>query len=584
MRRWSGEETAYINGRIYTSDPEMPEAEAFVIRNGKFIAAGANDIVTDCPHIVDLQGQCVIPGLVDSHCHILAGVEKNILNLYNIDPKTKPEELGDVLLSLLREQGEDREETGHGPECEKPAGCEEPAGCEDVSGEEEASGNAGKGILRAMGMDLTQGTFSADDIDRVIDDREVVVFSDDGHALLLNRRAMETLGIDSDTKDPGEHSYFVRDEDGNPTGLVIEIPAMMLCKALMKETKSDVKIVLKELCREYASYGYTAVFDAMSVDSEDDAVLSQLSELDKEGALCLHICTSFGYRGEDGIKAAEVLKLMKHQREFYSTEHVHPNTLKMIADGTIEEHTALLFEPYADEPQNCGSEMISFSDMKKAAVMAAKEGFCIHIHAIGDGAVQRALSVLRAVDYDHVRKTIAHNQLYGKQEMRELAEAGDIFFQTTPHWVKNDAFTRRVLGEDRFNRQFPMATANRNGVAVTFGSDSCLEPITANAFLGMYFAEARGQKACEGLCYPPLTEGLDREICLKAYTINGAEQLGISDVTGSITPGKSADFVIVDRDLMKCSLEELQDTRVLETYFAGREVFRAEKKNEDMKP
>lgn len=575
MRRWSGEETAYINGRIYTSDPEMPEAEAFVIRNGKFIAAGANDIATDCPHIVDLRGQCVLPGLVDSHCHILAGVEKSILNLYNIDPKTKPEELGDVLLSLLREQGEDREETGHGPECEKTAGCEEPAGCEDVSGEEESSGNAGKGILRAMGMDLTQGTFSAADIDRTIADREVVVFSDDGHALLLNSKAMETLKINSDTKDPGEHSYFVRDGNGKPTGLVIEIPAMMRCKDLMKETKSDVKIILRELCREYASYGYTAVFDAMSVDSEDAAVLSQLAELDEEGGLCLHVCTSFGYHGEDGTDVSEALSLMKKQRAQYSTEHVHPDTLKLIADGTIEEHTALLHEPYADDPQNCGSEMISLPDMKQAAVMAAQEGFHIHIHAIGDRAVRRALSVLKAADSDTVRKTIAHNQLYRAQEMRELADAGDIFFQTTPHWVKNDEFTRKSLGEDRFNRQFPMATANKNGVTVTFGSDSCLEPVTANAFIGMFFAEARGQKACAGLCYPPPTEGLDRKNCLKAYTINGAIQLGISDVTGSITPGKSADFVIVDRDFMNCSLEELRNTKVLATYFEGKPVYQA---------
>ena len=114
----------------------------------------------------------------------------------------------------------------------------------------------------------------------------------------------------------------------------------------------------------------------------------------------------------------------------------------------------------------------------------------------------------------------------------------------------------------------------RGGVTVTFGSDSCLEPESADAFTGMFYACARGDKRlCGSECLPPETESISRAESLKAYTINCAKQLMLDKETGSISEGKSADFVIVDRDIMNCPLEELKNTQVISTFFRGRRTF-----------
>lgn len=261
---------------------------------------------------------------------------------------------------------------------------------------------------------------------------------------------------------------------------------------------------------------------------------------------------------------------MKNLRERLSGPYLLCNTLKLILDGTVEEHTALFSQPYADEPDNSGNLMLSVEEMEKMAALAAGEGFGIHVHIIGDKAASIALDVLNGLGPISGTKTIAHNQLYGEDEVRTIAQAGDIFFQTTPHWFQADDFTLRCLGEKRYQMQFPTATMIKNGVKVSFGSDSCLDEKTANPFLGMYYASARGDAEHDGLCIPPRSEGLSREDSLLAYTINGAEQLGVAHETGSIEAGKSADFVTLDRDIMHCTLEELKETKALETFFAGK--------------
>ncbi|MBQ7677998.1 MAG: amidohydrolase family protein [Lachnospiraceae bacterium] len=261
------------------------------------------------------------------------------------------------------------------------------------------------------------------------------------------------------------------------------------------------------------------------------------------------------------MSAEDAVSYMKVLREKYRTKHVCCDTLKLIADGTVEEHTALLFSAYADEPDNYGSELLGEEDMARAASLAAKEGFSVHIHAIGDKAVNRALTVLVGLGSISGTKTIAHNQLYSKDDKQRIAANGDIFFQTTPHWAKRDAFTLQSIGQERYEAQFPIGTMMKRQVPVTFGSDSCLEERTANAFLGMYEAIVSGDTAP------------DRESCLLAYTLRGARQLKADGVTGSICEGKSADFVVLDRDVMQCAPEEMKETTVLRTYFEGEMVY-----------
>ena len=534
--------TLYYNGKIYTADDDRSFAEAFAVENGRFSFVGKEAAIEEYEVRVDLQGKCVIPGLIDSHCHLFAGITMTAMNFSNVDPSTKPGELGPLLKELL--------DSADLPE--------------------------GK-VFPVIGIDLTAGDFSASDIDKYINDRPVVVFSLDGHALLLNSRAMECVGIRKDTEDPSEDSYYVRDDKGNPTGLVIEIPAMRACYELMNNTPENIDEVILDIANEYAARGYTGVFEAMSFDDEDTGRLEALKSLDEKGLLPLRLSMSFGYNGEEFLSAEETLRIMKRNRAEFSSENLFNNTLKIIADGTVEERSALLAEPYADDGESFGSQLVSTEDMKKASELAAKEGFSVHIHAIGDRAVSRVIDVLSSLGSISGTKTIAHNQLYTGTDIERMIKEKDIFFQTTPQWMASDEHTLKCLGEERFGRQFPVGSMQRGGVTVTFGSDSCLEPETADAFTGMFYACARGDETLCGSEYlPPETESISRAESLKAYTINCAKQLMLDKETGSISEGKSADFVIVDRDIMNCPLEELKNTQVISTFFRGRKTFTAD--------
>ncbi len=529
---------AYYNGTIYTCDPKHPSAQAFIVEDGRFVCVGSNDDIKDCAEKTDLEGRCVIPGLIDSHCHMFAGVAQAAANMQAIDPKTKPSELGDVLKSVIEE---DPEDTGE--------------------------------VLVAYGLDITLGTYSAGDIDRAVNDRPVIVLSHDGHALLLNSRAMEEFGVDKDIEDPGEGSYFARDDDGDPTGLVIEIPAMRKCTALLSELLTgDSYEPLKLIAGSYSALGYTGLFEAMSVNDDTDDILASLKRLDEDGNLPLRLSLSFCYNGENAIGIDEAIRIMKDNRDRFTSENVKPDTLKMIPDGTIEEHSALLSSPYSDETGGFGSRLLSYDEMKKAASLAAGEGFSIHIHAIGDKAVNEAVSVLTSLGPTEGTRTIAHNQLYSDDDIKRIIKDKNIFFQTTPHWMKGDEHTFKCLGENRYDSQFPVGTMVRNGVCVTFGSDSCLDLETSNAFLGMYYACTRGDKALlKDKALPPSLESITREQALYAYTINCARQLGIADETGSISVGKSADFIILDRDIIKCPINDLIETEVLKAFFRGKD-------------
>ncbi len=532
--------TAYYNGLVYTADKNHPMAEAFVVEDGRFTFVGNNEELPHCDRKVDLEGKCVIPGLVDSHCHMLAGVTQGVTSMVFVDESTTPEMLGKTLVELAAE-----------------------------------SGIADDRVVAAMGIDLTIGEFSADNIDCEINDRPVIVFSNDGHGLLLNSFAMYKLGIDKDTPDPGPESYYARDPEGNPTGLVIEIAAMRPCRAIIPEPSvREFKEIIPDILSRYASLGYTTIFEAMSAYDPHTDEIEALSLLDKEEGLGLRVSASFGYNGEEFIGATDVIEIMKDNRDKYTSENVICNTLKMITDGTIEERTALLYEPYSDDEKSFGSEALSCDDMKKAAKLAAEAGFDIHIHAIGDKAVGRAIDVFCSVGEMKGTKTIAHNQVYTDKDLERMIKAKDIFFQTTPQWMKADDHTKKCLGSGRFLKQFPVGTMQRSGVTVSFGSDSCLEPETANAFEGMFCACTRGDSSIwKDEALPPSDEAVTRMESLYAYTINGAMQLSVGDETGSIEPGKSADFLILDRDMINCTEEELQKTKVLNTFFRGEPRF-----------
>lgn len=540
----------YYNAKIYTAEASEQFAEAFAINNGTIEAVGTSQELLDSystvknANLIDLQGACVLPGFVESHAHLIGKNTFGEDNIIMIDPKTLPEELGDVLRPYIT----------------------------DVT----------DGIIKAMGFELKiSNNWSAALIDEVCPHIPVFIFSCDGHAMLMNTKAIELAGIDKNTKDPGETSYFVRDLEGNPTGLVIEVEALSMCRdALSSDFKpEEIKSKIVDEIAIYNSFGYTMGFDAATIMDGDPTLLTLLKEMENEGQLNMNLYLSFSYNRDDDYleNAHDLMTYLAQLREEFSSELLHPTNVKFILDGTIENKTACLYDPYCidDETFNGGELLIPAKEFSYVAKLAADNDFSIHVHAIGDRAICEAIDGLTPLKKMKGTRTIAHNQLYNDADLHIFKANSDIFYNTTPCWVEEDEYTLNVLGQERYQKQFPTGSVLRNGVTITFGSDSLDGEKAVNPFWGMYYAMNRGKKntALGVDIVGPIDESISLTDAINAYTINGATQLMAENYTGSIAVGKNADFIILNQDIFACPKENIPQTKIEKTFLKGKCVF-----------
>ncbi|MCF0175062.1 MAG: amidohydrolase family protein [Bacteroidales bacterium] len=532
----------YFNAKVYTADSSNPQASAFVVRAGNFIYVGDDKGALAYGEGKNLGGRRVLPGLVESHCHVIGSAVNPATTFIFVSPETTAAELPEVLAESLKS-----------PKFNKQR------------------------VLKGMGFNPGADVFCAADIDKAVPERPFFMFGDDGHTMLLNTAALRYANIDKNTPDPtpGE-SYFVRDENGNPTGLVVEIEAMLYVRANVPELQNlynaaGIKASVKNLTR----YGFTTAFDAATCQA-DSKVMEVLRKMDSRHALNIRCHTSFIYAGEEALPLEDVMEALKEQRAKFSSERLIPDTLKMIADGTVENLTAHLAEPYEGvNEENYGSELLSLEEMCNAAKAASEEGFNVHIHAIGDAAIDKSITALSSIGPSKGTKTIAHNEVYNEALKERLVKEGDIFYQTTPYWtIADENVALRYLGAERYKNLFPIGSLALKGVKVAFGSDSLDGEVGLSPFVGIFLTVHRGMDTT-GLSLPGREEGISIEEAVNAYTISGAELLGAADKVGSITSGKKADFIILDRDIFSIPLIELFDTIVEEVYLDGERIYKA---------
>lgn len=527
----------FYNGRIYTSDSSNPIASAIVIEDEKYLYVGTDEEALNYGMGIDLKGKCIIPGMVDSHCHILSGAFQAEMDMIFVSQETQPDELETVIHAKLEEM--------------------------NLFNSNEK--------IRVMGIDYTIKGFDSDSIGKSFENREVYVFSFDGHAMLLNKKALEVCGIDSNIKDPSKDSFYGRDEDGNINGWIVELEAMKRCEEFFSsKVGNKAKNAFYGIQDNYTKRGYTTVFDAASLQGKE-ILVSIVNDVYKEkGYLNLRIGTCVVYQDIESTK--DTIDMLIKIKKDMSSEYVYVNTIKMIADGTIEEHTAHLQQPYDDEEDNVGVGFISCEQIMDMSELAIKNGISVHVHAIGDKAVKDTLKAFDNIGVynNEATLTIAHNQLYDEESMELLGKLSrknnGIFFQTTPQWIMEDDYTEKYIGKERYDNEFPFKEALKRGAYVTFGGDTSDEEFFENPFVGMYYAISRDNEN---------EKSLSRQEALEAYTINGAKQLGIQEQCGSITSGKDADFVVISEDLFNIPVDEVKNITVKESFFKGRQIYKA---------
>ena len=532
-----------IYGDFYTVDEKNPKAQAVAIRDGKFIyvgdASGAKSFVGEGTKEEFYNDGMILPGFVDGHAHGNLGGSKMLLMCKLNDCKTL-DEIRERLKNFI---------AAH-PEMKKIQGM----GWDDAT-------FGVNGPTAAMIDDLT--------------DKPVAMIDYGHHSYWLNSAAMKIKNITKDTPDISD-GVIVRDVEGNPTGCFREGTKIYFDDLLYHFTVEEYKQALLAYQKIFLELGITSTFDPMvNYDYGSENVMEAYHKLDAENKLKLRV--HGGYQVfVDKNPVADVENAIKCREKFKGDRFAVDN-IKILLDGVIESRTAYLNEPYSDSDDGYRGMLRFDLETLTATIKKSNESdFTIHIHTIGDGAINEALNAFeKAQTTPAQRAALTHLQIVNPSDIDRMAKLG-VVAVANPYWfLKEPNYHKKLsvpyLGEERAENQYPMKSFFDKGVVVTQASDYPVTQIP-NPLESIQMAVIRQLPGKpETLLYP--SERVTVEQMIKAATFNGAYQFKCEDVLGSITVGKKADMVVLDSDITACKSEHIVDAKVLRTMIGGEWVY-----------
>ncbi len=543
----SAERKVFLDGLIYSMDDVATQYKAMVIEGNRIVHLGDDDSamawVQEDSDVASLNGKPVFPGFIDTHIHIM-----DTLPLME-GAMLSPSQSADEVIASLKQH---------------------------VLNNPDQNPVLGAGFLaRAFGIDGP----TAAQLDEVVRDKPALIIDEGGHTAWANSLALAMAGITKSTPDPvpGAH-FFQRDEDGVPTGWLVEGAAIdPVATALNLVSKKALEAKAPIFFEKMSAVGLTAAFDAGMIDTEEIGREVAFA-LAKEQRLPVRVVASlYVNRPSDLIDAIDRLRELN---ERYDHPFFDVNTLKLSLDGTVEAKTAVTLDPYSIPEGHRATPLLPQDLMEETVVMAARENIDLHLHAIGDGAVRTALDAVEAARAAHQdtnsRFTICHIEVVDAVDIPRFAVL-NVVGQTTPTWFEYDYVALEYLGHDRFQQLYPIASIRRHGAKITLGSDYPVTWIGEDALNPLFNIEmAVTRQQAGNPDYPiqaKISERLSVDQAIRAHTIDAAWQLGLEDEIGSLEPNKLADFVILDNDPYSVPVHELHRIEVNRTYSDGRLVY-----------
>jgi predicted amidohydrolase YtcJ len=514
------------NAVIYTVDKTKPSANSLAVKDGKFIAVGGDMKKHIGPNTqrIDAKGAAVIPGLIDAHVHMRS--------------------LGDMLETFDMRFVKTREEVA---QMVKRAADKMPAG-EWVRGRNWDQTNWG-------------GEFpNADDISKVVNDRPVYLTRVDGHAGWANRKALELAGVTKDTQDP-PGGQIIRDKQGNPTGVLIDRAQGLVTRKIPALTYEQVKRRLKLAGAAAVRLGLTGVHDAgIGVDEH-----KAYKELIQENSLPLRVYAMIGGTGELWQQ------LSKSGPEIGS--HLTVRSVKLYADGALGSRGAALWQPYSDEKSISGLMVTTKETLEDQIKEVAGTNFQVCTHAIGDKANRIVLDAYGQVlkGKNDRRFRVEHAQVIALPDFKLFQDFNVIPSMQATHATSDMRWAEKRLGPDRVAGAYAWKRFLKMGIPLANGSDFPVED--PNPLYGFYASFTRQDHTGfpEGGWMPD--QKLTREETLESFTLTPAYAAFEEKQKGSITPGKLADFLILEKDIMKIAPLEVIGTKIAATYVGGKLVY-----------
>jgi hypothetical protein len=539
-------DVVYRNGFVYTVDGVRSRAEAFAVKDGKFIAVGSNDdmkaVTGKDTKVVNLKGRMVMPGLIDTHIHALRGA---LTALGLAFPVTAS--VDDIKAAVKKYIADKKLKKGDWVEGAK--------------------------------WSIDYHKLNAKMLDEVSPNNPVFLHDWTNHLGWVNSAALEAAKITKDTPDP-EAGIIDRDSSGNPTGTLHDKALGLITAAMPPPKDKVVEERATWIFNKLNGYGITGIVTAQL----DPMRLRAYRALESKDKLTVRIQGSwdFNTRYVTTTLEEQAKTFMTHKKRGKNSPLINVDGVKIYMDGVPNdaEGGSPMIDRYATAP-TFGTPSIDESTFSTWMLRFDKEGLKVMAHATGSLSVRHFLNAVEATRRANGKGPthhMAHSMLIYPDEVdRFNFERSNFITEVSPYqlWTPDPAIRQwtKWIGRDRFELTFtPLKTIIDAGAVVTYGSDwdNIPEPDPWFALEGMITRRYPG-KPEYGQLNPD--ERVDVETAIQIFTRNGAMAMEKEDETGSIEPGKSADFIVLNQNLLKIPPEKIHTTKVLQTVLQGKTVY-----------
>jgi predicted amidohydrolase YtcJ len=514
------------NAVVYTVNDDFTTAEAFAVRNGKFVAVGTMDEITSkyvSKNVIDAGGKAIFPGLYDPHSHFL-GLGQ-MLSQADLVGTTSYEEIIERLKAFEKENPDNQWLVGRGWDQNDWEVKEFPT----------------KELL-----------------DEAFPDKPVALTRIDGHALIANSKALQLAKITSGSKVDGGDVIL---KNGEPTGVLIDNAQGFIRRVIPRAEEAEKRAMIQAAEAECFKYGLTTVSDA-GLNRDDIELIEKMHE---EGSLKIrdYVMVSLGMANLEYYLKKGIIK----------TDRLNVRSVKLYADGALGSRGACLLEPYADASDQTGFLLLSAKELERSLTEIYSSDYQANTHCIGDSANRLILDIYGKLlkDKNERRWRIEHAQIVSKTDVTKFGKYSIIPSIQATHGTSDMYWADERLGDERVKTAYAFQDLLKQNGMVANGSDFPVEFV--NPIFGFHSAVARQDNHNFPEGGYQMENALTREQAMRAMTIWAAYANFEEKERGSIEVGKMADFILTDKDLMQIPNSEMRGVKVLKTIVGGEQVY-----------